>query len=143
MRVLKPMPLSQAEVQQVIAGAQDKARQDGIRVTVAVVDEGGLLLGLSRMDGAPPLSSQIAEAKAVGAALWHRDGDALADVLKSRPAFFQQVDRLVRVPLIGGLGSVLVRRGSAVLGAVGVSGAAPEQDKACAQAGLDTLSDLS
>ena len=27
------------------------------------------------MDGAPPLSAQIAEAKAVGAALWHRDGD--------------------------------------------------------------------
>jgi uncharacterized protein GlcG (DUF336 family) len=140
MRVLKSMPLSQAEVQTLIAAAQDRARQDAIRVTVAVVDEGGLLLGLSRMDGAPPLSAQIAEAKAVGAALWHRDGDSLAEVLQARPAFFQQVDRMVRVPLIGGLGSLLVRRGSAVLGAVGVSGAAPEQDKACAQAGLDAIS---
>jgi uncharacterized protein GlcG (DUF336 family) len=140
MRVLKSMPLSQAEVQTLIAAAQDRARQDAIRVTVAVVDEGGLLLGLSRMDGAPPLSAQIAEAKAVGAALWHRDGDSLAEVLQARPAFFQQVDRMVRVPLIGGLGSLLVRRDSAVLGAVGVSGAAPEQDKACAQAGLDAIS---
>ena len=50
----------------------------GLRVTVAVVDEGGLLKALGRMDGAPPLSAQIAEAKAVGAAVWHRDGDELA-----------------------------------------------------------------
>jgi len=133
------MPLSLTEVQQLIAAAHEKARQEGIRVTVAVVDEGGLLVALARMDGAPPLSSQIAEAKAVGAALWHRDGDSLAEVLQARPAFFQQVDRMVRVPMIGGLGSLLVRRGGAVLGAVGVSGAAPEQDKACAQAGLDAI----
>lgn len=133
------MPLSLEETQRLVAAAHDKARQDGLRVTVAVVDEGGLLLGLARMDGAPPLSSQIAEAKAVGAALWHRDGDALAEVLQSRPAFFSQVDRLVRVPMIGGLGSLLIRREGRVLGAVGVSGAAPEQDKACAQAGLAAL----
>lgn len=133
------MPLSLDEAQRLIAAAHDRARQDGIRVTVAVVDEGGLLIGLGRMDGAPPLSSQIAESKAVGAALWHRDGDSLAEVLQARPAFFQQVDRLVRLPLIGGLGSLLVRREGRVLGAVGVSGAAPEQDKACAQAGLDAL----
>ena len=133
------MPLTYEETQTLIAAAHDRARQDGIRVTVAVVDEGGLLLALGRMDGAPPLSSQIAEAKAVGAALWHRDGDGLADVLQNRAAFFAQVDRMVRVPMIGGLGSLLIRRGDAVLGAVGVSGAAPEQDKACAQAGLDAL----
>jgi glc operon protein GlcG len=139
MRVLNAMPISLDEVQRLIAAAHDKARQEGIRVTVAVVDEGGLLLGLARMDGAAPLSSQIAEAKAVGAALWHRDGDSLAEVLQSRPAFFSQIDKLVRLPLIGGLGSLLIRREGGVLGAVGVSGAQPEQDKACAQAGLDAL----
>jgi uncharacterized protein GlcG (DUF336 family) len=57
-------------------------------VTVAIVDEGGLLKALARMDGAPPLSAQIAEAKAVGAALWHRDGDELASVQESGAAFF-------------------------------------------------------
>ncbi len=133
------MPLALEEVQQVIAAGHAKARQDGLRVTVAVVDEGGLLQGLGRMDGAPPLSAQIAEAKACGAALWHRDGDALAEVLQSRPAFFQQVDRMVRVPMIGGLGSVLIRREGKILGAVGVSGAQPEQDKACAQAGVAAI----
>jgi glc operon protein GlcG len=101
-----------------------------------VVDEGGLLKGLARMDGAPPLSAQIAEAKAVGAALWHRDGDELAAVQESRAAFFAQVSSLVRVPIVPADGSVVVRDGDAVLGAVGVSGAKPEEDRACAEAGI-------
>ena len=133
------MPLTLDESNRLIAAAHEKARGDGLRVTVAVVDEGGLLLALGRMDGAPPLSAQIAEAKAVGAALWHRDGDSLAQVLNDRPAFFAQVDRLVRVPMIGGLGSLLVRRDGRVLGAVGVSGALPDQDKECAAAGLAAI----
>jgi uncharacterized protein GlcG (DUF336 family) len=83
------MPLSQKESQALIDAAHARAAQIGIRVTVAVVDEGGLLLALSRMDGAPPLSAQIAEAKASGAALWHRDGGSLAQVAQERPAFFR------------------------------------------------------
>lgn len=123
----------------VLAGAFDYAAQSGLRVSVAVVDEGGLLQSLGRMDGAPPLSAQIAEAKAVGAALWHRDGAQLAEMQRDRPAFFAQVDRLVRQPIMPGLGSVLIRRAGPVLGAVGVSGAAPEQDRDCALAGLASL----
>ncbi len=133
------MPLTLEEAQTVIAGAHEHANQLGLRVTVAVVDEGGLLQALGRMDGAPPLSPQIAEAKAVGAAVWHRDGDALLAVNQARPAFFAQVDRMVRLPLIPGPGSVLVRRGAAIVGAVGVSGALPEQDRECAEAGLAAL----
>ena len=134
------MPLGLQEAQRLIAAAHAKARDEGLTVAVAVVDEGAHLVALGRMDGTPPLSSQIAEAKAVGAALWHRDGDSLAQVQKDRAAFFAQVDRLVRMPIMPGLGSLLIRRGESVLGAVGVSGAAPEQDRACAQAGLDALS---
>ena len=133
------MPLTLEEAQMVVAAAHEYAAGAGLVVSVAVVDEGGLLKALGRMDGAPPLSAQIAEAKAVGAALWHRDGASLADVQRERPAFFAQVDRLVRLPIVPGLGSVLIRRGSAVLGAVGVSGAAPEQDRDCAEAGLASL----
>ena len=127
------------EAQTVIAGAHEHASQLGVRITVAVVDEGGLLQALGRQDGAPPLSAQIAEAKAVGAALWHRDGDSLRQIHEARPAFFAQVDRLVRMPIIPGAGSVLTRRGGAVLGAIGVSGALPEQDRECAEVGLASL----
>jgi uncharacterized protein GlcG (DUF336 family) len=42
----------------------------------------------------------------------------------------------VRVPIVPGLGSVLIRRDDRVLGAIGVSGGKPEQDLECAEAGL-------
>lgn len=122
-----------------LKAAHDKARELRIRVAVALVDEGAFLQTLGRMDGAPPLASQIAEAKAVGAALLHRDGAALAQVYEQRPGFFQAADRLARLPIIPGLGSLVVRRGESVLGAVGVSGGKPDEDLACAQHGLRAL----
>ena len=57
-----PMPLSLEESLRAVAAAQAHAQKIGIRVAVAVVDEGGFLVALSRMDGGPPLSPQIAEA---------------------------------------------------------------------------------
>jgi len=132
------MSLNTKEAQDVIANAHAKASELGIRVTVAVVDEGGFLIALTRMDGAPPLSPQIAEAKAVGAAMLYRDGGALAELAKDRPGFFSAADRLVRVPIIPGLGSVLVKRDGNVLGAVGVSGGRPEQDLECAEAAISS-----
>jgi uncharacterized protein GlcG (DUF336 family) len=132
------MPLTLAEAQKAVSGAHARATQLEIRVTVAVVDEGGLLIALGRMDGAPPLSPQVAEAKAVGAAMLYRDGASLADLARDRPGFFSVADRLTRVPIVPGLGSVLIRREGRVLGAVGVSGGRPEQDLECAEAGLSS-----
>ncbi len=124
----------------VIAAAQAHARELGLWITVAVVDTGGLVVGLDRMDGAPPLSAQIAEAKAQGAAVWHRDGHALAEVAQDRPAFVSAVSQLTRLPLIAGGGSLVIRDANGtVLGAVGVSGAKPDEDRACAEAGLAAL----
>ena len=133
------MPLSLEEAQDLVTRAQARAKDSGINVTVAVVDEGGLLVLLSRMDGAAPLSPQIAEAKAVGAAMLYRDGAGLADLAKDRPGFFSVADRLARVPIVPGLGSVLIRRDGKVLGAVGVSGGKPEQDLECAEAGVSSV----
>ena len=133
------MPLTLTQAQDVIARAHAKATDLGIRVTVAVVDEGGWLIALARMDGAPPISSQVAEAKAVGAAMLHRDGASLAELAKDGPGFFSVVDRLVRTPIVPGLGSMLIKRGDAVLGAVGVSGGKPEQDLEVAEAGLSAV----
>jgi len=118
-----------------VARAHAKAAQLAVAVTVAVVDQGGLLVALGRMDGAPPISPQIAEAKAAGAAMFLRDGAWLAQVAQDRPGFFSAADRMSRVPLIPGLGSALLKRGEAVVGAIGVSGARPEQDLECAEAG--------
>jgi glc operon protein GlcG len=130
------VPLNLDDTNELIKRAHAKATALGIRVTIAVVDEGGLLIALARMDGAPPLTPQIAEAKAVGAAMLHRDGASLGELAKDRPGFFSVADRLVRVPIVPGLGSVLIRRDGKVLGAVGVSGGRPEQDLECAEAGV-------
>jgi len=132
------VPLILQEANELVGRAQAKAAELGIRVTVAVVDEGGHIIALSRMDGALPLSPQIAEAKAVGAAMLYRDGGALAEMAKDRPGFFSVVDRLVRVPIVPDLGSVLIKRDGKVLGAVGVSGGRPEQDLECAEAGISS-----
>ncbi len=134
------MPISLTDSHILISAAQAHARTLGITVTVAVVDEGGLLKALDRMDGAPPLSAQIAEAKAQGAAVWHRDGHVLAEVAQERPAFVSAVSQMSRLPLIAGAGSIVIRDGDgAVAGAVGVSGGRPDDDRACCEAGIDAL----
>lgn len=134
------MSITQETTRTVIAATQAHARGLGLRVTVAIVDAGGLLTGLDRMDGAPPLSAQIAEAKAQGAAVWHRDGHALAEVAADRAGFVAAVSQMTRLPLIAGAGSLVIRDGDGVvLGAVGVSGGTPDEDRACAEAGLAAL----
>jgi uncharacterized protein GlcG (DUF336 family) len=134
------MSVSVREGLKIIDRAHAKAAELGVHVTVAVVNDAGFLIALARMDGAHSLSPQLAEAKAVGAAMLHRDGAALAEMHKDRPGFFNVADRLVRVPLVPGLGSVLIKRDGKVVGAVGVSGAKPEQDLECAEAGLASFS---
>jgi uncharacterized protein GlcG (DUF336 family) len=131
------MRLTLKEATELIDKAHSKAVSLGVNVTVAIVDEGGHLIALGRMDGAPPLSPQIAEAKAVGAAMFVRDGAGLAEMAKDRPGFFSAVDRMVRVPLIPGIGSLPIKREGAHVGAIGVSGARPDQDLECAQNAVD------
>jgi glc operon protein GlcG len=133
------MPLSFEDANRVVQEAHAKAAELGIRVAVAVLDEGGHIVALGRMDGAMPFSSQIAEAKAVGAAMFMRDGAWLAQAYQDRPGFFNAVDRMARRPLIPGLGSLPITRDGRVVGAVGVSGGRPEQDVECAEAGLSSL----
>ena len=110
------MPLSLAQAHVLIAAANGHALANGWKIAVAVVDEGGLLVALGRMDGAFPLSAQIAEAKAAGTALWHRDGEQLAASREAHEGFFDAVSGLVRLPLIPGPGSVADRRAIAQQG---------------------------
>jgi uncharacterized protein GlcG (DUF336 family) len=92
------------------------------------------------MNGAAPLSAQIAETKAASVALFRRDGAALRQTQETSPAFFAQLDRAVREPILVGAGAALVLRGDTVLGAVAVSGGwTPGQDDECAEAGLTVL----
>jgi glc operon protein GlcG len=133
------MPLSLGDAEKIIESAHAKATALGLQVSVAVVDEGAHLIALMRMDGAPPVSPVIAEGKAVGAAMFHRDGASLLSIANDRPAFFNAVSGMARTRVVPGPGSVLITRHGVILGAVGVSGARPEQDLECAQAGIGSI----
>ena len=134
------MRVSQELTRRIIDAAQRHAGSLDIAVTVAVVDEGGFVKAIDRMDGAPPLSAQIAEAKAQGAAVWHRDGHVLAEVAEQRAGFVAAVSQMTRLPLIAGAGSIVIKDADEnVLGAVGVSGGTPEQDRECCDAGIAAM----
>ena len=133
------MTLTLSDAESVIHEAQKHAVTLGIRVSIAVVDAGANLMALERMDGAPPVTPQVAEGKALAAALFHRDGGALLSTANDRPAFFNAVSGMGRSRMVPGLGSVLITKDGAVLGAVGVSGGKPEQDLECAEAGVGSL----
>src|SRR5258708_38723855 len=133
------MPLSLEDANKLIAGVHAKAAKMGVSVTAAVVDEGGHLIALGRMDGAPPLSPQIAEAKAVGAAMLLRDGGSLLKLAEDRPGFFSAADRLRHPPPIPRPGSLPIERDGLTIGAAPVSGARPDEDLACCLARLASI----
>jgi len=131
------MPLTHAEAAQLISAAHRRAAEIGAQVTVAIADEGGHLQALGRMDGAPPLSAGIAERKAASVALIRRDGAGLRKMQESWPALFEQFGQIAGGPVLAGAGSLLIRRGDVVLGAIAVSGGdRPGQDDEVAEAAL-------
>jgi len=133
------MPVTLEEAHELIARAHHRAGELGSHVTVAVVDEGGHLQALGRMDGAPPLSAQLATGKAASVALIRRDGAALREMQQAWPALFGQLDQVAGRPILAGAGSLLIRRAGTVLGAIAVSGGQPQHDDDCAEAALRAL----
>ena len=133
------MSLSLATAESVIRDAQAHAAKLGIRVSIAVVDAGGNLVALQRMDGASPMTPAVAEGKALGAAMFQRDGGWLLSVANDRPAFYSAVSGMARRQMVPGLGSLPIKIDGTAAGAVGVSGGAPEQDLECAEAGVSSL----
>ena len=133
------MSLSLVNAESVIRDAQAHAAKLGIRVSIAVVDAGGNLVALHRMDGASPMTPAVAEGKALGAAMFQRDGGWLLSVATDRPAFYSAVSGMARRQMVPGLGSLPIKFDGVAAGAVGVSGGAPEQDLECAEAGVSSL----
>jgi glc operon protein GlcG len=128
--------LSLTDLKRIAAAAEAEAVANQWSVTIAVVDDGGHLLWLQRLDGAAPLSAHIAPAKARTSALGRRESRAYEEIIKNgRTAFLS-------VPEIEGLleGGVPIMADGHCLGAVGVSGVKSEQDAQIAKAGIAALS---
>ena len=133
------MGMTQADAQKMIAGALSTAATINIKVTVAIVDDGAHLVALARMDGANPMSPMIATGKAVGAAMFRRDGASLLSTANDRPAFWNAVKGMAGKDMVPGPGSLPVIRDGSVIGAIGVSGGQPGEDLTCAEAGVASL----
>ncbi|MDQ1758847.1 hypothetical protein DXK93_20145 [Achromobacter sp. K91] len=130
----KPV-LSAEDVKRILAAAEAHALQNKWAVTISVVDDGGHLLGMLRLDGAAPISAHIAPAKAKTAALGRRESRVYEEMINNGRVSF------LSAPLIDGLleGGVPVVADGHVVGAVGVSGVKSSEDVLIAQAGIAAL----
>ena len=127
--------LTLADLKRIAAAAEAEAQAHNWIVTIAVVDDGGHLLWLQRLDGAPPISAHIAPAKARTAALGRRESKVYEDVINQGRTSF------LSVPELEGLleGGVPILVDGHCLGAVGVSGVKSNEDAQIAKAGIAAL----
>jgi glc operon protein GlcG len=127
--------LELADVKAIAAAAETEALQHRWPVTIAIVDDGGHLLWLQRMDGAAPISAHIAPAKANTAALGRRESKVYEEMINGGRASF------LSAPDLKGLleGGVPILKDGQCVGAVGVSGVKSTEDAQIARAGIAAL----
>jgi glc operon protein GlcG len=127
--------LTLAEVRRIAQAAEAEALANQWAVTIAIVDDGGHLLWLQRLDDAAPISAHIAPAKARTAAMGRRESKVYEDVINQGRASF------LSAPTLEGMleGGVPVMVGGQCVGAVGVSGVKSNEDAQVARAGIAAL----
>ncbi len=127
--------LELADVKAIAAAAEAEALKNQWAVSIAVVDDGGHLLWLQRLDGAAAISAQIAPAKAHTAALGRRESKVYEDMINGGRVSF------LSAPGMQGLleGGVPIVKDGQCLGAVGVSGVKSTEDAQIARAGIAAL----
>jgi uncharacterized protein GlcG (DUF336 family) len=130
----KPV-LTLDDAKKIAAAAEAEAVKNSWNVVISIVDDGGHLLWLQRLDGAAPISSYIAPAKAKTAALGRRESKVYEDLINNgRTAF-------LTAPNLDGMleGGVPIVVDGHVVGAVGVSGVKSADDVRIAKAGIEAL----
>ena len=127
--------LEAAEIKAIAQAAEAEALKNQWRVTIAIVDDGGHLLHLNRLDGAAPMSAQVASAKARSSALGRRESKGFEDMINGGRTSF------LSVPGMDGLmeGGVPILVDGQCVGAVGVSGVKSPEDAQVARAGVAAL----
>lgn len=123
------------DVKKIAAAAEAEARKNNWAVTISIVDDGGHLLWLQRLDGAAPVSSHISPAKARTAALGRRESKGYEDVINGGRYSF------LSAPTLEGMleGGVPIMKDGFCLGAVGVSGVKSTEDAQIARAGIAAI----
>jgi len=123
------------DAKKMAAAAEAEAVANKWNVVITIVDDGGHLLWLQRMDGAAPISSQIAAQKAKTAALGRRESKVYEDMINNGRMSFLSAPELQGM-LEGGVPVVVDGH---TIGAVGVSGVKSTEDAQIAKAGIAAL----
>jgi glc operon protein GlcG len=135
-QILYGAPIGLEQAKKVIAGAEAEAKKNNWNVVIAILDSGGNLVMLQRLDGAQLGSIEVATDKARSAVLFRRPTKAFQDLVAQGGAHL----RLLRLnganPLEGG--DPIIVDGK-IIGAIGVSGVSSEQDAQIARAGIAAL----
>ncbi len=123
------------DVKKIAAAAEAEAKANNWAVTIAICDDGGHLLWLQRLDGAAPISSHIAPAKARTSALGRRESRIYEELINNGRVSF------LSAPEVEGLleGGVNIVVDGHTIGAVGVSGVKSSEDAQIAKAGIAAL----
>jgi uncharacterized protein GlcG (DUF336 family) len=127
--------LALSDLRAMAAAAEAEATQHGWAVTIAIVDDGGHLLWLQRLDGAAPVSAEIAPAKARTAAVGRRESKVYEDMINQGRMSF------LSAPTLSGMleGGVPIVVAGHCVGAIGVSGVKSAEDAQIARAGIAAL----
>jgi uncharacterized protein GlcG (DUF336 family) len=130
----KPV-LTLEDAKKIAAAAEAEAVANKWAVVISIVDEGGHLMWLQRLDGVAPISSYIAPNKAKTAALGRRESKVYEDMINGGRVSF------LSAPYIEGMleGGVPIVVDGHVVGAVGVSGVKSTEDAQIAKAGIAAL----
>lgn len=130
----KPV-LTLDDTRKIASAAEAEAKANNWAVTIAIVDDGGHLLWLQRLDGAAPVSAHIAPAKAQTAALGRRETKVYEDMINNGRYSF------ITAPTLEGMleGGLPIMVSGQCVGAVGVSGVKSSEDAQIAKAGIDAL----
>lgn len=129
-------PITLEQARKVMAAAEAEARKSNLNLSIAIVDTGGHMVLMQRMDGAFFASARVARDKAWSAAAYRRPGKALQDRLATGGAEIRILRLQGASPIEGG--DPILADGK-VVGAIGVSGGSGEQDGVVARAGVAAL----
>jgi uncharacterized protein GlcG (DUF336 family) len=129
-----PITLDQAK--RVLAAAQAEARKNNWNMSIAIVDSGGHLVLLERMDGSQFVGAKVAQDKAWSAAAYKRPGKAFEDRLAKGGSELRILRLQGASPIDGG--DPIVADGR-LIGGIGVSGGTGEQDGQVSKAGASAL----
>ncbi|MET3878089.1 heme-binding protein [Chitinophaga sp. OAE865] len=115
-----------------------KAERIQVPVSVCITDASGLSLAFLRMEGAKPISVELAPKKAYTAAMFKMATKDLGGIAQPEDAFFQMGMRLGgKIVTFGG--GVPLLYDNNLIGAIGVSGGSADQDHEIAQAATDVF----